>query len=274
MVFRDPARVHLAPTAGRPGEERDIAETIIPPLDRNGSASAAEGLQAHLRQLILEGQLAPGAVISQVELASALGVSRTPLREAMRMLQEEGLIEAEPNRRARVTRFDPRELDVVYGCRIMLETLAVVLSAATVADSVITALEAQLEAMREIAATGGATLDWQRQHRAFHALLVGGAPDQLVRTIGAYGDRAERYWLMLTRAEPTVHSMRDAEHAAILEAFRARDGAEAARRLARHLARTALMLLAQLAPEHEPTAVRTALQLTSGPSAPVAPGRA
>jgi DNA-binding GntR family transcriptional regulator len=257
----------LAPTARRPGEERAIAETTIPPLDRNGSASAAEGLQAHLRQLILEGQLAPGSVISQVELASALGVSRTPLREAMRMLQEEGLIEAEPNRRARVTRFDPRELDVVYGCRIMLETLAVVLSANVVDDTVMEALEVQLAAMREVAAAGGATLDWQRQHRAFHALLVGGAPDQLVRTIGAYGDRAERYWLMLTRAEPAVHSMRDAEHAAILEAFRERDGAEAARRLARHLARTALMLLAQLAPEHEPTAVRTALQLTSGPAA-------
>jgi DNA-binding GntR family transcriptional regulator len=247
----------------RSPEEADIADRSIPPLDRNGSASAAEGLQAHLRQLILGGQLAPGEVISQVDLANALGVSRTPLREAMRMLQEEGLIEAEPNRRARVTGFDASELDVVYGCRIMLETLAIVLTADVADESTVAAVEARLAAMRQVATTG-ATLDWQREHRAFHALLIGGAPDQLVRTIGAYADRAERYWLMLTRAEPAQHTTRDAEHAAIFEAFRDHDGPEVARRLARHLARTALTLLAQLAPEHEPTAVRTALQLTAG----------
>ena len=56
----------------------------------------------HLRRLIMTGQLAPGAIISQAGVARDIGVSRTPVREAMRMLQNEGLLLAERNNRARV----------------------------------------------------------------------------------------------------------------------------------------------------------------------------
>jgi len=52
-----------------------------------------------VRNAILDGRLAPGAVMSQVAMAQELGISRTPLREALRMLQSEGLVEGEPNRR-------------------------------------------------------------------------------------------------------------------------------------------------------------------------------
>ena len=56
-----------------------------------------------LRESILNGAIAPGSFLSQVQLASNLGVSRGPLREAVRMLQREGLVEAEVNRRGRVS---------------------------------------------------------------------------------------------------------------------------------------------------------------------------
>jgi GntR family transcriptional regulator, rspAB operon transcriptional repressor len=56
-----------------------------------------------LRSKILLGELAPGATFSQVQLASQLGISRTPLREAVRLLQTEGLLDSEPNRRVRVS---------------------------------------------------------------------------------------------------------------------------------------------------------------------------
>ena len=61
-----------------------------------------EDVYERVRNAILDGQLAPGAVMSQVALAQDLGISRTPLREALRMLQSEGLVEGEPNRRVRV----------------------------------------------------------------------------------------------------------------------------------------------------------------------------
>jgi len=66
----------------------------------------------------------PGTRLSQVALADQLGVSRTALPEVLRMLQEEGLVEIEPNQRTRVAGLDPQELDDVYASRILLETLA------------------------------------------------------------------------------------------------------------------------------------------------------
>lgn len=231
-----------------------------------GDSLAPANLRSHLRELILGGSLQPGTVISQVELARALGVSRTPLREALRMLQEEGLIEAEPNRRARVTRFDPGDLDTVYGCRVMLESLGCVLTVRSFSDTEVERLEAALEAMA-IHARSQSVDPWQTAHREFHQLLVGRASDQFGRTIAAYQDRAERYWVMFIRANGGGGlGMRDEEHRAIFEAAARRDATDAAVLLARHLSRTALTLMAQLAPEHEPLTVRTALQFVRGVS--------
>jgi DNA-binding GntR family transcriptional regulator len=241
-------------------------DTGLDPLPA-GDGPAAANLRSHLRELILGGELQPGVVISQVELARALGVSRTPLREAMRMLQEEGLIEAEPNRRARVTRFDPADLDTVYGCRVMLESLGCVLTVRTITDDEIARMDRALEAMREHAEAQNVER-WQSAHRDFHRVLVSRANDQFGRTIAAYQDRSERYWLMFIRTSGTSGglTMRDAEHSAIADAARNRQAVETASLLARHLSRTALTLMAQLAPEHEPLTVRTALQFVTGRS--------
>jgi DNA-binding GntR family transcriptional regulator len=246
-------------------ERADALETDAPSLSLpSGVRPAAANLRSHLRELILGGALQPGLVISQVELARSLGVSRTPLREALRMLQEEGLIEAEPNRRARVTRFDPGDLDTVYGCRVMLESLGCVLTVRSFSDEDIERLKTALDSMAEHAKTRSVE-QWQVAHREFHRLLVGRASDQFGRTIAAYQDRAERYWLMFIRANGSGGlSMRDAEHRGIFEAAARRDAKGTAILLAKHLSRTALTLMAQLAPEHEPLTVRTALHFISG----------
>lgn len=242
----------------------DTGYLALPP---NTDGLAPAHLRSHLRELILGGALQPGTVISQVELARALGVSRTPLREALRMLQEEGLIEAEPNRRARVTRFDPGDLDTVYGCRVMLESLGCVLTVQNFTPADVGRLEAALGAMMEHAKTESIDL-WQAAHREFHHVLVSRASDQFGRTIAAHQDRAERYWVMFIRVNGgSGLGMRAEEHRAIFEAAARGAATETAVLLARHLARTALTLMAQLAPEHEPITVRTALQFVRGLSA-------
>src|SRR5580658_10315144 len=93
-------------------------------VDLPEARQAIPHVHAYLRECILDGTLPPGTKLSQVSLAAQLGISRTPLREVLRMLQEEGLVEIEPNQRTRVAGLDPAELDDIYASRILLETLA------------------------------------------------------------------------------------------------------------------------------------------------------
>src|SRR5882724_597789 len=83
-------------------------------VDLPEARQAIPYVHAYLRECILDGTLTPGTKLSQVSLARQLGISRTPLREVLRMLQEEGLVEIEPNQRTRVAGLDPQELDDVY----------------------------------------------------------------------------------------------------------------------------------------------------------------
>ena len=82
-------------------------------VDLPEARQAIPHVHAYLRECILDGTLKPGTKLSQVSLAAQLGISRTPLREVLRMLQEEGLVEIEPNQRTRVAGLDPQELDDV-----------------------------------------------------------------------------------------------------------------------------------------------------------------
>ena len=72
------------------------------PLPDEANGLGTEAVYQRVREAILEGEIAPGSTMSQVALADELGISRTPLREALRMLQSEGLVDAERNRRVRV----------------------------------------------------------------------------------------------------------------------------------------------------------------------------
>lgn len=88
-------------------------------MSENGKQSS-EQVYERVREAILDGVLAPGTVMSQVALAEDLGISRTPLREALRMLQSEGLIEAEPNRRVKVAPMTPADLEELWMIRVTL----------------------------------------------------------------------------------------------------------------------------------------------------------
>lgn len=233
--------------------------TLVQPLRCDGDASVATQVQVYLRKLVLNGTLAPGLAFSQVELARELGVSRTPLREALRMLQEEGLVQAEPNRKARVSECNAAELDAVYASRVSLEAVAVGMTAMTRSSEMIVELEGLLDRMQDLGGDANAT-DFEVQHRRFHRLLVMGSPPMFVQMIQGNQDRAERYWRLMSAAEPGPHLRRDREHRDIVDAVRAQDQAAAAACLARHLARTALTVVTHMSPEEDSPATRAALR--------------
>jgi DNA-binding GntR family transcriptional regulator len=111
------------------GESRGHA-AASDPADQKSTTDAPRGkkkdkardmtwtVYSSVRESILNGTIAPGSFLSQVQLASNLGVSRGPLREAVRMLQREGLVEAEVNRRGRVSSFSIQDLEQLYAMRI------------------------------------------------------------------------------------------------------------------------------------------------------------
>ncbi len=232
----------------------------LPPINGGADLNGVAALHSRLRKLILDGSYAPGTLLSQVELAEALGVSRTPLREALRMLQEEGLIEAEHNQRARIPSFDPQVLDAIYASRVLLEALGIRLTVPYPQQQDVDALR---EALTDLSSASDPE-SREEPHRRFHRLLVAYAGEHLCNTIAGYADRCAFYRRMYMQSDPRNRTVADAEHEAIFQACVERDSELAAYRLTRHLARTALTLLAQLTPEYEPAAVRTALQVAHG----------
>ena len=239
---------------------------------RTVASSARPGSDATLdrvRAMILSGELAPGSVVSQLQLARDLGVSTTPLREALRQLQAEGLLENELNRRPRVAALDIEDLHAVYSTRILLESLAIAMTVPLMDDEAVASLKDDLAEMRALASM--ANLDaWSAVHTRFHRRLVAGAPQGSAATMSNFLDRAERYRrLSAAGDQPRGWVAADREHELIVDACASGDAATAARELAHHLARTALLLSAVFAPEVDPTAVRLALRMASclGPTA-------
>lgn len=239
--------------------ELDSAVTL-----RGPSISNTEDVYARLREVLLNGEIAPGTVLSQVKLARELGVSTTPLREAMRLLQAEGLLTAEHNRRSRVAPLDPKDIDAVYASRILSEALAIRLTVPRMAPADFISLRDDLEAMR---AAGDAKdlRSWEPAHRDFHRRLVNGS-DAMERIIDPMFDRSERYRRSSLFGSPArTWELGNDEHEAIVKACEAHDSDAASALLARHLARSALTVLAKIAPEADPVAVRAALDLVQRP---------
>ena len=245
--------------AARAGDPLAGVEPLSIPDKRRSRLAVHE----RLRQLILDGTLAPGSVLSQLQLSQALGVSRTPLREALRMLQEEGLVDAEPNHRALVKGFDSSDLESVYSTRILLESFGVALTIPTLTADDIAAAEDALYRTRS-AIVHEDFAEWKQAHREFHRVLVRGAGDQLVQLIEVQAERAERYLRFYQLRDTRAWWSRDteAEHRDLLEAITqdptSRDGVAA---VGRHLARTALWVIAEAEPERDPFPIRLALQM-------------
>jgi DNA-binding GntR family transcriptional regulator len=211
-----------------------------------------------LRTMIATGELAPGSALTQVGLAQEIGVSTTPVREALRRLEAEGLLETQRNGRPRVPIFDAADLDALYGNRVLLESLAVALSAPRLSDEQLARLRDRLAAMRAAADPVG----WDSAHASFHLGLVAGNAEPLQADVARLVARGDRYRRMSVWVDDSEgRRIGDEEHEAILAACETGDARAAALLLGRHLTRSALTLIAHLEPGYDPVAVRGALTM-------------
>lgn len=207
-------------------------------LSSRGTIAAPEHLRDQvadaLRAALIAGELRPGLVYSAPTLAAELGVSATPVREAMLDLAREGLVEAVRNKGFRVTAITDRDLDQYTGIRALIEV-------PTVGRVAAVAAAADLEALRPVALE---IVDAARRHdlvgyldadRRFHlGLLALAGNDHLVEVVGDLRKRSRLYGL--TRLDETGRLVDSAaEHVELLDLVIAGDVEGAQECMTRHL---------------------------------------
>jgi DNA-binding GntR family transcriptional regulator len=187
-----------------------------------GSESVLDGL----RGLILGGHYAAGSRLGEVELAETLGVSRTPIREALRLLASEGLVELTPNKGARVMAWTTAELEEVFALRAQVEGLAARRAAERVGPAELDQLERLAVAHAEATAAGP---DWDLDrvyelNSQFHAGVVRAAAGgtSLTSVVGSLVHSAVLHRTLHTFDEVAMERS-SRHHLEIVAALRNRD---------------------------------------------------
>jgi DNA-binding GntR family transcriptional regulator len=203
--------------------------------------SAADRVYAYAKTAVLSRRYAPHDLITEGELADAVGVSRTPVREALLRLQAEGLVRLLPKRGAMVMPVTAAEVADLLETRRLLESFAVRRAVAAAArPEFVAALEQQLEAMQR-ATTARDAHAYVEADREFHAQLVAATGNEIIN--GVYRSLRDRQLRMgvVNLLGPTssadVGRMRamTADHRRILEAVRARTVRAAEAAVTEHL---------------------------------------
>jgi DNA-binding GntR family transcriptional regulator len=138
-----------------------------PPLSRSASAAASEVI----REAIIDGRLAPGQRLKEEELAHELGMSRTPVREALLVLQSEGLVESLPRRGAFVRSYAVDELDEMYQLRAVLEGYAARRAATRISPEDVARLEDSCARFDRLRAEDD-LLDLVQENLFFHNIIL------------------------------------------------------------------------------------------------------
>jgi DNA-binding GntR family transcriptional regulator len=198
-----------------------------------------------LRSLIVRGDLAPGEQLIEADLCGALGVSRTPLREALKLLAAEGLVQLRLNRSSIVTPIRREEIDELFEAVAGIERLGAELAAArmTLRDhEKLASLQARMERHHD----AGELREYFDLNQQVHRFIIACARNSALRsthdTLMARVERAR--FFALSSQERWDESVE--EHRAIMRALAARDGDKAGRLLAHHVQRTGQVVNAAL----------------------------
>lgn len=210
------------------------------PTERANQADLAYG---RLKQLILDGNLPAGAQMLEQEAATRLNMSRTPVREAMVRLRQEGMVEIRPRHGMRVLPISASDMAEIYTVLTALEGTA----AELVAQRGPTAR--QLAQLRGAVTDMQTALDrddlkaWAAADEQFHLQLVRlSGNTRLIQMVGQLWDQAHRARMLTLQLRPTpTNSVK--EHAELVDAIAAGDGAEARRVHEDHRRRAGTMLV-------------------------------
>lgn len=215
-------------------------QVVADQLATSTSLASSERIAAELRHEILSGRIRPGTRIRQEEVAARLGASRIPVREALRMLQAEGLTELEVNKGARVPLLNMHDVDVLYRMRERLEPLALTESLPNLSTDQLNRLT-QLQKLIEVNSDVAEFLTLDRE---FHLLSYAGCDfEQLVGNVTRLWNATQHYRrTFMTMIGSERRWIVNAEHALILDAINRQDPVDAERYLTGHIRRTRVEL--------------------------------
>jgi DNA-binding GntR family transcriptional regulator len=200
-------------------------------MNEDSELPQGQGAYRRLLDEIRSGALAPGARLRETELAERMGISRTPVREAIRQLEADGLVTHLPRQGATIRSLDHAEVVELYEMRAVLEGTAARLAARAASDI---ELE-ELAALNADLAACPAGPQAREVNRQFHRSLLDAARNRfLLKSMRAL----HKTLLILgptTLAEPARAAAAVTEHAAVLAALRARDGATAEAAMRAHV---------------------------------------
>ncbi|GIW25006.1 GntR family transcriptional regulator [Meiothermus sp.] len=209
--------------------------------------SVREAAYAHLRGAILAGSLLPGARISEPGLAQELGISRTPVREALQRLAQEGLVELLPGKGARVRVLSAEEVLEVYEVRALLEGEAAFLAANNATEAELNRLETLLQTLDALPAE-----DYAHQMQVdfdFHTGLVEAAHNKTLARI--YADLRSSLTLVRSFQQTlSQHPKTREQHRAILAALEAHNPEQAAQAARAHVRYFRDLVLESLGDQH------------------------
>lgn len=190
-----------------------------------------------IRDMIVEGELPPGERINEGALSEQFGISRTPLREALKVLASEGLVELRPNRGTRVSSITPEEVGELFEAVSGIERMAGELAALRMTERDIERLKALHERM-ERHYEAGERHDYFRLNQQIHNTIVSLAGNSILEATHAslmVRVRRARY-LAIQSPERWHESVQ--EHRSIMQALEARDSAAAGDLILNHVRRT------------------------------------
>ena len=209
--------------------------------------TAAAVVHAQLRQAILMASIAPGEWLRQEELAASLNVSRMPVREALHLLSEEGLVEQLPHRGARVLPLSVEELEEIYAARIGLEGLAASYAAQRMDHATLTNLRLALPRLAAMSAAGELDAYLGEDRLFMERFFAASARPRLCRQVASLRERAERYLRLVFAAADRIQWL-DYSYR-LFQAGAASDG-EAAERISQEALRWTLAQARPLLESH------------------------
>ncbi|MFF5723282.1 GntR family transcriptional regulator [[Kitasatospora] papulosa] len=202
---------------------------------------AAERVYAHIKEAVLDRRYEGGTLLTEGDLAETVGVSRTPVREALLRLQAEGLIKLYPKKGALVLAVSAQEISDVVETRLLVEEFAA-RKAVPASAQLIARLEQLLEEQRELAEAGDLAAVSVKD-RCFHAEIVKNAGNEILsRLYDQLRDRQLRMGVAVMEAHPGRIAANITEHGELLDAIRAGDVEGAAQVVRRHVSRVKVLV--------------------------------